>query len=62
MRLPQAALVVESSEFAITLWWWESQTAERFLSYVEDFKRLRDALAGHADRPGAKRAFGSQGN
>ncbi|MCE8001234.1 preprotein translocase subunit YajC [Billgrantia ethanolica] len=60
MRLPQDALVVESSEFAITLWWWESQTAERFLTYVEDFRSLRDALAGYADHPGARRAFGEK--
>lgn len=57
-RLPQDALVVESSESAITLWWWESQTAERFLTYVDDFRRLRDALAGHADRRPAARTFG----
>ncbi|MGR2737844.1 preprotein translocase subunit YajC [Billgrantia sp. Q4P2] len=57
-RLPQDALVLESNEFAITLWWWESQTAERFLTYAEDFRRLRDALAGHADHRGAKPAFG----
>ncbi len=58
MRLPQDALVVESSEHGLTLWWWESQGAERFLTYVADFRRLRDALAGHADRPPATRAFG----
>lgn len=58
MRLPQDALVVESSEFALTLWWWESQNAQRFLTYVEDFRRLRTALAGRADRPGEKRVFG----
>lgn len=57
-RLPQDALVVESSETGITLWWWESQTAERFLTYVEDFRKLRDALAGHADQRGGTRAFG----
>ena len=60
-RLPQDALVVESSETAITLWWWESQTAERFLTYVEDFHQLRTALAGHADQRDAKRAFGAGG-
>jgi hypothetical protein len=56
-RLPQDALVIESNEYAITLWWWESQTAERFLTYVNDFRRLRDVLAGHADRRDATRAF-----
>ncbi|WP_111414711.1 preprotein translocase subunit YajC [Billgrantia lactosivorans] len=56
-RLPQDALVVESDEAAITLWWWESQTAERFLTYVEDFRLLRDALAGRADRPVARPDF-----
>ncbi|PMR75372.1 preprotein translocase subunit YajC [Billgrantia endophytica] len=58
MRLPQDALVVESNEYGITLWWWESQGAERFLTYVEDFRQVRDALAGRADRPPATRAFG----
>ncbi|MBA2779969.1 preprotein translocase subunit YajC [Billgrantia kenyensis] len=58
-RLPQDALVVESNEYAITLWWWESQTAERFLTYVDDFRQLRNALAGHADQAGGKRAFGT---
>jgi hypothetical protein len=58
MRLPQDALVIESSEPAITLWWWESQGAERFLTYVDDFRRLRDALAGRADRPPTTPAFG----
>lgn len=58
-RLPQDALVIESSETAITLWWWESQTAERFLTYTEDFQRLCDALAGHADRRDSKRVFGA---
>lgn len=62
MRLPQDALVVESSESAITLWWWESQTAERFLTYAEDFTRLRTALAGHADRRDPKRAFNAKGH
>lgn len=59
-RLPQDALVVESNEHAITLWWWESQTAERFLTYDGDFRRLRDALAGHADRRGAAPALGEE--
>jgi hypothetical protein len=57
MRLPQDALVVESSEAGITLWWWESQGAERFQTYVADFRRMRDALAGRADRPPATRAL-----
>ncbi|MFO7910106.1 MAG: preprotein translocase subunit YajC [Halomonas sp.] len=50
-RLPQDALVLESSESSLTLWWWESQNAERFSSYIEDFVTLRDCLKGHADRP-----------
>ena len=58
-RLPLDALVIESSETAITLWWWESQTAERFLTYTEDFQRLCQALAGHADRHDPKRVFGA---
>ncbi|MCE8014477.1 preprotein translocase subunit YajC [Halomonas sp. MCCC 1A17488] len=57
-RLPQDALVVESSETSITLWWWESQTAERFLTYVEDFRQLRDALAGRADQRRVGTGFG----
>ncbi|MGR4067554.1 preprotein translocase subunit YajC [Billgrantia sp. C5P2] len=59
-RLPQDALVIESSESAITLWWWESQTAERFLTYLDDFRQLRDALAGRADHGGARPAFGQE--
>ncbi|QTP59856.1 preprotein translocase subunit YajC [Billgrantia antri] len=58
-RLPQDALVIESNESAITLWWWESQTAERFTTYLDDFRRLRDALAGRADRGGVKPDFGA---
>lgn len=57
-RLPQDALVLESGESAITLWWWESQTAERFLTYIEDFRQLRDSLAGHAEYVGGRRGFG----
>lgn len=50
-RLPQDALVLESGEHALTLWWHESQGPERFLSYQEDFLLLRDGLAGRPDRP-----------
>lgn len=50
-RLPQDALVVQSTRYTLTLWWWESQTAERFASYLPEFQQLRDALEGHADRP-----------
>ncbi|HBS84699.1 MAG: preprotein translocase subunit YajC [Vreelandella alkaliphila] len=53
-RLPQDALVVESNATALTLWWWESQTAERFAIYGEDFQTLRKALSGLSDRPAAK--------
>lgn len=49
-RLPTDALVIESNEMALTLWWWESQTAERFMTYSDDFARLRDGLKGRADR------------
>ncbi len=56
-RLPQDALVVESSETALTLWWWESQGAERFLTYDADLSRLRSTLAGHADRPPPSRVL-----
>ncbi len=58
MRLPQDALVIESRESGIILWWWESQRAERFLTYVDDFRQLRDALAGRADRSDGPRRFG----
>ena len=49
-RLPQDALVLESSETALTLWWWESQDAERFSTYINDFVMLRNCLKGHADQ------------
>ena len=48
-RLPQDALVVQSTPHALTLWWWESQTAERFATYLPEFQKLRDALRGRAD-------------
>jgi hypothetical protein len=51
-RLPQDALVLESSPSALTLWWWESQDAGRFSTYLEDFAALRDVLKGRPDRPG----------
>ncbi|XQU09742.1 preprotein translocase subunit YajC [Halomonas sp. LY9] len=53
-RLPQDALVLESSEYALTLWWWESQTAERFTTYLADIEPLKAALSGLSDRPPAK--------
>lgn len=53
-RLPQDALVIESTPHALTLWWWESQTGERFTTYVADFKKLREALSGLSDRTKAK--------
>lgn len=53
-RLPQDALVLESSEHALTLWWWESQTAERFTTYLADIEPLKAALSGLSDRPPAK--------
>lgn len=51
--LPDDALVVQSSEVALTLWWWESGTAEGFAPCIETAEALRDSLKGHADRPGA---------
>ncbi|MDZ7853561.1 MAG: preprotein translocase subunit YajC [Halomonas sp.] len=54
-RLPLDAKVLESNRAALGLWWWESQDAERFSSYLEDFAALRDALAGHPDQPGKER-------
>ncbi len=52
-RLPQDALVIESSRQALTLWWWESQDFARFSTYLEDFTALRDGLAGRPDVPEA---------
>ncbi|MCB8890136.1 preprotein translocase subunit YajC [Vreelandella malpeensis] len=48
-RLPRDALVIESSARALTLWWWESQGAERFEHYAQSFAALRQMLGGHAD-------------
>ncbi|MFI8749326.1 preprotein translocase subunit YajC [Vreelandella lionensis] len=53
-RLPQDALVLESNAHALTLWWWESQTAERFITYLADIEPLKAALSGLSDRPPAK--------
>ncbi|WP_083002741.1 preprotein translocase subunit YajC [Halomonas sp. GT] len=53
-RLPQDALVIESNSTALTLWWWESQAAERFSTYGEDFQVLKEALGGLSDRPAAR--------
>lgn len=49
-RLPQDALVIESTPYALTLWWWESQTAERFSTYLADVKQLKAALSGLSDQ------------
>ncbi|RUR40953.1 preprotein translocase subunit YajC [Vreelandella populi] len=49
-RLPQDALVVESTPNGLTLWWWESQTAERFSVYAAAFNQLRSTLGGLADQ------------
>ncbi|MFG6667591.1 preprotein translocase subunit YajC [Halomonas sp. HNIBRBA4712] len=48
-RLPTDALVVESNAHTLTLWWWESQGAERFERYREEFEALCKALGGQAD-------------
>ncbi|WP_434985119.1 preprotein translocase subunit YajC [Vreelandella zhaodongensis] len=53
-RLPQDALVIESTPYSLTLWWWESQNADRFSTYVADFQQLKGALEGVSDRPVAK--------
>lgn len=49
-KLPQDALVLESTPESISLWWWESQNGERFATYLADFEALRDALEGRADK------------
>ncbi|PRY61666.1 hypothetical protein B0H98_11166 [Vreelandella songnenensis] len=49
-RLPQDALVVESTPMGLTLWWWESQAAERFSVYADAFKQLRSMLGGLSDQ------------
>ncbi|WP_404377335.1 preprotein translocase subunit YajC [Vreelandella aquamarina] len=53
-RLPQDALVIESDPHALTLWWWESQTAERFTTYLTDMQKVKEALSGLSDRPPGK--------
>ncbi|QJQ93982.1 MULTISPECIES: preprotein translocase subunit YajC [Halomonadaceae] len=50
-RLPHDALVIESDQDALTLWWYESQSADRFASYLDDFERLRQGLTGRPDTP-----------
>lgn len=52
-RLPQDAMVLESKYSMLVLWWYESQNAERFASYLDDFNALRRELEGHPDRPEA---------
>jgi hypothetical protein len=52
--LPDDVLMVQSSEVALTLWWLESGTAERFAPCVEAAATLRDTLSGYADRPRVK--------
>lgn len=59
-RLPQDALVVQSTPYALTLWWWESQTAERFATYLPEFQQLRDALRGRADQPFSRPLKGTE--
>ncbi len=53
-HLPQDALVLESNAHSLTLWWWESQTAERFTRYLSDIEPLKEALSGLSDRPPVK--------
>lgn len=53
-RLPQDAVVIESTPYSLTLWWWESQTAERFTTYLADFQQLKGALSGLSDQPVGK--------
>lgn len=50
-RLPRDAVVIESTPQSLTLWWWESQTAERFITYATDFQQLREVLSGLPDEP-----------
>lgn len=50
-RLPQDALVIESTPGSLTLWWWESQNAERFTTYLDDFEQLKRSLSGLSDKP-----------
>ncbi|SHM43444.1 preprotein translocase subunit YajC [Vreelandella subglaciescola] len=52
--LPDDVLMVQSSEVALTLWWWESGTAESFAPCVDAAAVLRDSLGGYADRPGVR--------
>lgn len=59
-RLPQDALVLQSTAYSLTLWWWESQTAERFATYLPDFQQLQRSLQGHSDRPTAPPIMGGE--
>lgn len=59
-RLPLDALVIQSTPYALTLWWWESQTAERFTTYLPEFKQLIDTLQGHVDRPNGQALKGTE--
>lgn len=55
-RLPQDALVIESGREALLLWWHESQDGERFTRYLDDFRFIRDALAGRPDPRASSRS------
>ncbi|WP_447528340.1 MULTISPECIES: preprotein translocase subunit YajC [unclassified Vreelandella] len=48
-RLPKDALVIESNAQTLTLWWWESQDAARFESYLTAFRAITHSLGGQAD-------------
>ncbi|GAA3906841.1 hypothetical protein GCM10022228_16330 [Halomonas cibimaris] len=50
--LPDDVWVVESNQAALTLWWWESSTAEALSPALKAAAALRDTLCGHADHPG----------
>lgn len=50
-HLPDDALAIASSRSALTLWWDESLDAQRLAAFAEPLAELRDALAGHPDRP-----------
>lgn len=53
--LPRDALVLESGDHALTLWWGESLAVEALSPLLARLTALRDALSGRPDRPGRDR-------
>lgn len=49
-QLPDDAVVVQSSDKALTVWWDESLEAEDFVRFAAPASALRDVLQGNPDR------------